>query len=109
MSESDWQTIQNAYKSKNDSKIPIEWRLPYHVTEPLTQESSLNVLSKPSEIGIELGILTPREAEITASRDASDLILQLSSRRYTALEVATAFSKRAAISHQLVCPVQDHP
>ena len=102
---SDWQTIQSAYRSKRDAKIPVEWRLPGDVTEPLTEESTLNVLPKPSEVGIELGILTSREVEITASRDASDLVLQLSSRIYTALEVVTAFSKRAAISHQLVCIV----
>jgi amidase len=54
-------------------------------------------------MGVEFGILTSREIEITESEDARYLTLQLVRKRYTAVEVVTAFSKRAAISHQLVC------
>jgi amidase len=103
---SDWQAKASDYKSKCDAKIPAEWRLPSHMVEPLTEKSTRCVLREPGRMGTELGILTPREIEITESEDARYLTRQLARKRYTAVEVVTAFSKRAAISHQLVCPLR---
>jgi hypothetical protein len=100
-----WHVIASDYKAKCDAKIPVEWRLPGYMLEPLSDKSTHGVLTEPRKMGIELGILTPREIEITESDDARHLTLQLVHKKYTAVEVVTAFSKRAAISHQLVCLV----
>lgn len=48
------------------------------------------------------GILTPRELEITDVEDATTLLAEIHSQKWTALEVTIAYCKRAAIAQQLV-------
>lgn len=78
------------------AKIPPEWRLP---AEFLNQDESSdsNVLDVP----VKCGILNASEIEITEIRDATTLRDKLAIRELSAVEVATAFCKRAAIAQQL--------
>ena len=77
------------------NKVPQELRL------------SSALISKPpkdvSGVPVTCGILTPTEVEITEKYDAVGLAEAIAARKLTAVEVATAFSKRAIIAHQLTC------
>lgn len=76
-------------------KIPLEYYLP----QELLSNPPLDV----SEIPRTCGILTTEEIEITENYDAVSLAEAIASKKYSAVTVATAFSKRAIISHQLTC------
>ena len=53
------------------------------------------------------GILTEEELEITENYDTTSLALALAKKKYTAVTVARAFAKRAAIAHQVTaCLIQ---
>jgi amidase len=56
-----------------------------------------------SNIPTTCGILTPAEIDITEDYDAVGLAEAIAARKLSAVEVATAFSKRAIIAHQLTC------
>ncbi|PNH34577.1 hypothetical protein BJF96_g2226 [Verticillium dahliae] len=56
-----------------------------------------------SNIPVTCGILSPLELAITENYDAVGLAAAIASRKFTAVSVATAFSKRAIIAHQLTC------
>ncbi|CRK35463.1 putative amidase like protein [Verticillium longisporum] len=56
-----------------------------------------------SNIPVTCGILSPLELAITEDYDAVGLAAAIASRKFTAVSVATAFSKRAIIAHQLTC------
>ena len=79
--------------------IPIELRLPQHIIDSAPK----NV----TEIPRECGLLTERELQITEDYDAVALAEALAQKTYTAVEVATAFCKRAVIAHQLTCCLTD--
>jgi amidase len=53
------------------------------------------------------GILSPREIEITTSRDATTILEKIHKRAWSAEEVTTAFCKRAAMAHQMVRCLMD--
>jgi amidase len=76
-------------------KVPPELRL------------SSNLFKNPpndvSNIPTTCGILTPAEIAITENYDAVGLAEAIATRKLSAVEVATAFSKRAIIAHQLTC------
>ncbi|ETN46509.1 uncharacterized protein HMPREF1541_00694 [Cyphellophora europaea CBS 101466] len=69
------------------------------------------IVEKPpldvTEIPRTCGILTPEEITITEGYDANGLAHAIAERKYTAVAVATAFCKRAAIAHQLTCCLTD--
>jgi amidase len=48
------------------------------------------------------GKLSPKELDITEEDDADVLLAKVADRTWSALEVATAFCKRATLAHQLV-------
>jgi amidase len=56
-----------------------------------------------STVPARCGILTPKEVEITENYDAVGLAEDIAAKKFTAVEVAIAFSKRAIIAHQLTC------
>lgn len=58
--------------------------------------------SNVTDVPKETGILSSRDLEITEIDDANELVAALASGTYSAVEVTTAFLKRAAIAHQLV-------
>ncbi|KAJ7279347.1 amidase signature domain-containing protein [Mycena rebaudengoi] len=56
----------------------------------------------------ECGMLTPEELDMTdLSQDATAILARIESKELTAVQVATAFGKRAAIAHQLLCCLSD--
>ncbi|KAL8300836.1 hypothetical protein RB597_009399 [Gaeumannomyces tritici] len=74
-------------------KVPQELHLPDDVfTSP-----PLDVTGIPASCGL----LSARELEITGEHDATSLAAAIAGRRYTAVEVAVAFCKRAIVAHQL--------
>lgn len=89
---STWQSIAAQKQKAQKESIPKEWLL-----KSLPATSQLDVRDIPRSCGI----LNAKELEITENYDATALILTLRERKYTALEVATAFCKRAAIAQQL--------
>ncbi|KAH8671430.1 amidase [Xylariales sp. PMI_506] len=90
-----WQDLQAAKKAEQLSRIPKEW---------LLKESDL-----PSEDMVDVrpfvescGILSAKELEITGDAyDATSLAAAIAEGKYSAVEVVTAFCKRAAVGHQL--------
>ncbi|OBT44914.1 hypothetical protein VE00_04757 [Pseudogymnoascus sp. WSF 3629] len=87
-----WQSIGTKKRAEQDQAIPSEWKL-----KSLPPTSQLDVRSVPSTCGI----LTADEISITEDHDAYSLLNGLHGQSLTALEVTTAFCKRAAIAHQL--------
>ncbi|KAB8276491.1 amidase signature domain-containing protein [Aspergillus minisclerotigenes] len=91
----DWQQKAAAKQAEAAAKIPKEWRVPASILENLDNEQE--VLTIPQRCGI----LTPKELEITETVDATALRDKLTARELTAVEVTTAFCKRAAIAQQI--------
>jgi amidase len=76
-------------------KVPNELRLPASIFA----NPPVDVSTVPATCGL----LTTKEVEITESYDAFGLAEDIAAKKLTAVEVATAFSKRAIIAHQLTC------
>jgi amidase len=76
-------------------KVPEEYYIPQHYVD--------NPPKDVTSIPHDCGILTPRELEITETYDATGLADAIAARKYTAVEVATAFSKRSIICDQISC------
>ncbi|RSL83289.1 hypothetical protein CEP51_004621 [Fusarium floridanum] len=77
------------------AKVPFDYYLP--------SELIRNPPSDVSGIPSTCGILTDEEIHITEDYDAVSLAAAIANRKFTAVAVATAFSKRAIIAHQLTC------
>jgi amidase len=91
----DFEKIRTDILETFAQKVPAELRLSPEVFEKLPLDVS--------KIPTTCGILTPMEVEITENYDATGLAEAIASRKYSAVQVATAFSKRAIIAHQLTC------
>ncbi|KAI7055522.1 amidase [Hortaea werneckii] len=89
-----WQAIAARKQRERADRIPSQWKLP---PAHMPAESRTNVLSVPRECGL----LSQQELNITENSDASALVSALSSGQLKAVDVTTAFCKRAAIAHQL--------
>lgn len=92
MDESSWEKVRDAKRAEQDARIPAEWKLKYL---PSDSVRDLRPYAKIS------GILSERELEIT-DEDATSLVDKLANGVYSAVEVVTAYCKRAAVSHQLI-------
>lgn len=90
-----WQEKAAAKRAEADAKIPSEWRLPAEVLEQTKDNQS--VLDVPAKCGL----LSKAELAITEIQDATALRDKLAAQELTAIEVVTAFCKRAAIAQQL--------
>ncbi|KAI7265739.1 amidase [Hortaea werneckii] len=89
-----WQDIAARKQRERADRIPSQWRLsPPHIPH----ESRTNLLSVPRECGL----LAEQDFNITENYDAPALVAALASGKLKAVDVATAFCKRAAIAHQL--------
>jgi amidase len=86
-----WQSKVAKKQAEVKASIPAQWLIPPSIR-------SLSVLDIPRQCGI----LSERELIITESYDARRLLGQLATGQLTSVEVAEAFSKRAAIAQQLV-------
>jgi amidase len=94
---STWQTKASQHKASATAKIPKEWILDPKWTNDINQTSNQNVIDIPRKSGL----LTDREVDLTENYDAVALLQKLSRGELSATELTTAFSKRAAIAHQL--------
>lgn len=81
------------------TKIPKE----YFLSQSIVEKPPLNVTDVPRACGI----LSKEEISITEDYDATALAGAIAQRKLTAVQVATAFCKRAAIAHQLSCCLTD--
>lgn len=104
MADNAWEAKAAAKRSSALACIPKEWRLCADALSRLQTpiENSPNNLFaldiiKASEI------LTPKELQITEKYTVLELLDALAKSTLSAVEVTTAFSKRAAIAQQLVC------
>ncbi|KIV82211.1 hypothetical protein PV11_04338 [Exophiala sideris] len=91
MTGKSWQEIRDAKKAEQAARIPAEWKLKQN---PPEETRDLRPYAYKS------GILSNRELEIT-DLDATSLIERIASGSYTAVEVVTAYCKRAALAQQL--------
>jgi Asp-tRNA(Asn)/Glu-tRNA(Gln) amidotransferase A subunit family amidase len=99
-SEAPWLLIARRKQAYRDSQIPAEWRIPSQLLPqdpPLLTHGPQNVLHVPRKCGI----LSPTEVSITEDHSIKSLLSALASQKLTALDVTTAFCKRAAIAQQL--------
>lgn len=87
-----WKLVAARRQAEINNAIPTEYLVPLVQLEGLENRIGLPEAS---------GILTHRELEITAL-SATGLLQLLHNGTYTAVEVTTAFCKRAAIAHQAV-------
>lgn len=98
-----WESRAAKKRTKATEAIPDAWRLPSHILDylKLPLESSKNDLIS-LDIPRKSAILSELELEITESCTTGELIKKLAVGSFTAVQVLTAFSKRAAIAQQLV-------
>jgi amidase len=95
---SDWRSIAERFKASLNARIPSEWKIP-DSQRPLPLDTSRLVK--------QCGILDATEVGIV-SLDATDLRDAIVARRYSAVEVATAYLKAAAIVHQATSCLMDY-
>lgn len=91
---SSWEFISNRKKEEQSNRIPREYRLPKGF-----KHGVVSVIDVPKTCGL----LTLKELAITEKYDATSLAWTIREGKFSALEVTTAFCKRAAIAHQVVC------
>ena len=93
MATTNWRERAAAKKQQQQASLPKEW-----ILTNLPDNSQIDVTEFPRTCGL----LHAREIEITESH--VDVILSnLAKGIWTAVDVTTAFSKRAIVAHQLVC------
>ncbi|KAI5244983.1 acetamidase [Aureobasidium subglaciale] len=88
-----WQDIAKAKQEALFESIPAEWRVPADIMPP---ESRLDVTGFPEESGF----FTKDELKYTSAK-IPELLQQIHSGTWKASDVTRAFSKRAAVCHQL--------
>lgn len=95
----DWKARTEAYKASILESIPKEWRL--------SDEQLAKLGPDVRHVAEETGILTPAEVKILA-QDATSLAKNIAAKKYTAVEVATAYCKSAAVAHQTTNCLMDY-
>lgn len=98
-----WEELVAQKKASLKEDVPEAWRLP----EVILQKYRPSGLSQPfilcdSNVLQHIAFLSEHDIEITENNSATQLIGKLSTGELTALEVTTAFCKRAAVASQLV-------
>ena len=91
-----WRELIQEKQAQRQEAIPKEWVLPLSPEE----------LSKvdPFEYVTKCELLTAQELDITSS-EVDTLLEKLAKAEWSAVQVTTAFAKRAIIAHQLVRPL----
>lgn len=87
-----WKDVVAEKTRRQQASIPKEW-----ILTNLPSKEHLDVISFPETCGL----LSAKEIEITNS-NADALMERIRSGSWSAVDVTTAFSKRAVIAHQLV-------
>ncbi|KAK4495336.1 hypothetical protein PRZ48_013667 [Zasmidium cellare] len=88
------QERQRLIQELHDS-IPSDYYLPESLAD--------NIPADVTGISRTCGILNEEELKITEEYDATSLAQAIAEKNFTAVTVAKAFAKRAAIAHQLTC------
>jgi amidase len=88
-----WLQAAEAKRARTQELIPSAWRLP---ELPPSDQLDVRGIARTS------GILSARELEITEQDDCGTLLSKLATGDYSAVEVTTAYCKRAAIAQQLL-------
>lgn len=88
-----YQAIAAEKRAQQWGKIPKTWRIPTK-----TFHDAINVMDIP----LTCGLLNETESRITSNYDATALLEKLKAGVWSVEQVTVAFSKRAAIAHQLV-------
>ncbi|KAF2812645.1 amidase [Mytilinidion resinicola] len=90
-----WQDIASEKKKEQISRIPPEWIISDSQIPP---KGTIDLRPYAASSGI----LTEKELEITGEKhDATSLAAKLADGSFTAIEVVTAFCKRAAVAQQI--------
>ncbi|KAL4805918.1 Acetamidase [Aspergillus unguis] len=93
-----WKSIAAEKRARLAQSIPQEWRI-----------KDLPTTDSVMDFPASSGILSVKELEIT-DYSAADLVASLASGKLTAVEVTTAFCKRAALAQQLTnCTLEFFP
>ena len=87
-----WKDVVAEKRARQAATIPKEW-----ILSDLPPKDTLNVIDFPEKCGL----LKPKEIDITNS-EVDVLLENMAKGVWSAVEVTTAFSKRAVIAHQLV-------
>lgn len=94
-----WEALIADKKLRRQASIPKEW-----ILTNLPPKETLDVRTFPESSGL----LSTKDIEIT-NMHVDGLLGKLASGAWSAVDVTTAFSKRAIIAHQLVCYVSISP
>jgi len=98
----DWQSAVQRKRQENEDKTPQEWLLDQSFIESLQCGPTKRVNLIQIKAAQRSGLLTNKEIEITEACTAVVLLEKLRQGSLSALEVTTAFCKRAAIAQQLL-------
>ena len=90
-----WQEISQKAQEQLYASIPEQWRI---AKDKLPPAERLDVTTFPAECGL----LTQDEIRITES-DVVGIVKRVAAGEWKAEDVTTAFCKRAAVAHQVVC------
>ena len=98
-----WQALSADRKQKQLHSIPQEWIIHTPATHGDPDHNS-NAYARQSVIHVPetCGLLSPLDVEITNTIDLDILLGNMATSRWSAVQVTTAFCKRAIIAHQLV-------
>ncbi|KAF5008795.1 hypothetical protein FDECE_4950 [Fusarium decemcellulare] len=95
-----WEQLVAEKKQRLSNAIPPQWRLDQRFLDDFTKHGNGRLLSlDPARRS---GILNNLELEITEKYSATELVHKLARGDLKAVDVVTAFCKRAAIAQQLV-------
>lgn len=98
----DWKAAVKRKRQENVDRTPQEWLLSTEYIDSLNSGFNKSANLIELEAVKRSGILTTKELEITESHTAIQLLEELRTARFSAVEVTIAFCKRAAIAQQLL-------
>ncbi|KAJ7101415.1 amidase signature domain-containing protein [Mycena belliarum] len=97
-----WPQVALDARAARDARIPESLRLAPAFTAKYSTGADVRAAAA------ECGLLTADELAITSlDQDASQILERIKRKELTAVQVVTAFAKRAAIAHQLLCCLTD--
>jgi len=94
MSTKNWKDLAAAKKAHQQTIIPAQWII---ANPPPKDQLDASALPESYRV------LSAKDVEITNAQ-VDVLLAKLADGTWSAVDVTTAFSKRAIIAHQLVCP-----
>ncbi|GAA6006957.1 hypothetical protein JCM10207_009151 [Rhodosporidiobolus poonsookiae] len=86
-----WKDAAAKKRAQRDALLPPDWRLPAEIVDAAEGDVT----------GISAQYLSPRELEITELDEVEELAKRIAEKTYTAVEVCSAFCKRAVHAQQL--------